>query len=124
MFPGLLKQTLTAVSPEPRDCPQTKPITSGGGSDWKDAGAAVLGPCQDGLGMVIPVPVLLELWALRLSQSLSLTQTLTKNNALCRLLSSLLEEREQLIRNALLSWLWNAFIIMHDQDKQVRLETL
>lgn len=60
----------------------------------------MLGPCWDGLDMAFPVPVLLELWALRLS-SLSLAPTLTKMNALCSLLYPLLEEREQLIRNAL-----------------------
>lgn len=67
----------------------------------KDVGAARLGPCWGGLGMAFPAPVVPgALGSLSLS-SLSLALTLTKNNALCRLVSPLLEESEKLIRNAL-----------------------
>lgn len=48
------------VSSQPRDCPQTKPITSGGGSEQK-GGAAMLDPRWVGLGTAFPVPMLLAL---------------------------------------------------------------
>lgn len=99
MFPGLLKQTLSAVPPQPRDCPQTKPITSAGGSHHKDVGAAMLGPCQGGLGMAFSEPVL----------SVEPKPSSRKKECLCRLVSPLLDEVEQLIRNALPSSLLEGF---------------